>query len=466
MRPGIGDVALEQGAGFGRRAFMAEVLARLSSKAIALSLGTLLLVACSTGGGGGGGGGASSTDVTVWTAWGGDELKAFKDVLAPFEKNSGVKVHLTTNRDSTNQIANGITAGTDLPDIAPGPTDPNQVKSWTSKGALKPMETALGDQFKSYIDNTYPALTTPPGGAQDDLYIGVVGGKHYLLMVKTQVKGLFWYNKKAFTGQAPKTFDDLLAINPSQYGAKSLFCAGFESGAASGWPASDQIDNIIMRQSGDQVYTSWIQGKTKFTSPEIKKGYQTFLQEVSPQHVFGGTNTALTTNFGKAGDPLFNSPPGCLFLEQATFIANFFHQDKGVTAGTDFDFFAHPSMGNSQYDGNVNGFYDNFAMYNDTPAARKLMQYLATTDAQQIWANDGGTLGAIKSLTYKDPIYKRAAEIAGSAKNLLVTAGDFMPGDMQKAFWQSLLNVTRNPSSLDSELKHLDQVQAAAYATS
>ena len=443
---------------------MAEVLARLSSRAIALGLGSLLLVAaCSSGGGGGGGGSsASSTDVTVWTAWGGDELKAFKDVLAPFEKDTGIKVHLTTNRDSTNQIANGIQAGTDLPDVAPGPTDPNQVKDWVSKGALKPMETALGDKFNDYISNTYPALTTPPGGAKDDPYILVIGGKHYALMVKTQVKGLFWYNKKVFTGTAPKSFDELLQISPSQYQAKSLFCAGFESGAASGWPASDQIDNIIMRQSGDQVYTDWIQGKVKFSSAQIKLGYQTFLKEVSDQNVFGGRNTALSTNFGKAGDPLFNSPAGCLFLEQATFIANFFHQNKGVTAGTDFDFFAHPSV-NSQYDGNVNGFYDQFAMYNDTPAARKLMQYLATKDAQQIWADDGGTLGAIKSLNYKDPIFKRAAEIASSAKNLLVTAGDFMPADMQKAFWQSLLNVTRDPGSLDRELSHLDQVQAASY---
>ena len=445
---------------------MAEVLARLSSRAIAGGLGVLLLLACSSGGGTSGGG-ASSTDVTVWTAWGGDELKAFKDVLAPFQSSTGIKVHLTTNRDSTNQLANGIAAGTDLPDIAPGPTDPIQVKSWVSKGALKSIETALGsDAFKAYVDNTYPALTTAPGGASDDPYIGIIGGKHYVLMVKTQVKGLFWYNKKVFTGTAPKSFDELLAMNPSQYGAQKIFCAGFESGAASGWPASDQIDNIIMRQSGDQVYINWIQGKQKFTSAEIKLGYQTFLKEVSAANVYGGSNTALSTNFGKAGDPMFNTPPGCLFLEQATFIANFFHQNKGVTAGTDFDFFAHPSMGNSQYDGNVNGFYDNFAMYNDTPAARKLMQYMATKDAQQIWANDGGTLGAIKSLTYSDPIFKRAADIANSAKNLLVTAGDFMPSDMQKAFWQSLLNVTRDPGSLDKELSHLDQVQAAAYASS
>ena len=440
---------------------MTEVLTRLSSRAIAGGLGVFLLIACSSGGGNAPT--ASSTDVTVWSAWGGNELKAYQDVLKPFESSTGIKVHLTTVRDA-NQLAINVDAGTSLPDIAPGPSV-DKVKGWVDKGTLKSVETALGDKFGDYIANTYPALTTT-SGSSDNLYIGIVGGKHYELMVKTQVKGLFWYNKKVFTGTAPKTFDEMLAISPSKYGAQKLFCAGLESGGASGWPASDQIDNIIMRQSGDKLYTDWIQGKVKFTDPAIKLGYQTYLKEVSAQNVYGGPNTVLSTAFQRAGKPLFAAQPGCLFLEQATFIPSFFKEDyPNLVAGTDFDFFGHPSV-NSQYDGNVNGFYDNFAMYNDTPAARKLMQYMATKDAQQIWANDGGTLAAIKSINYTDPVYKRAAEVAGSAKNLLVTAGDFMPTDMQAAFWKSLLNVTRNPSSLDSELAKLDQVQKASYTTS
>ena len=440
---------------------MTEVLARLSSRAIAGGLGVLLLIACSSGGGNNQT--ASSTDVTVWSAWGGNELKAYQDVLKPFESSTGIKVHLTTVRDA-NQLAINVDAGTSLPDIAPGPSV-DKVKAWVEKGTLKSVETALGDKFGDYIANTYPALTTT-SGSSDNLYIGIVGGKHYELMVKTQVKGLFWYNKKVFTGTAPKTFDEMLAISPSQYGAQKLFCAGLESGGASGWPASDQIDNIIMRQSCDKLYTDWIQGKVKFTDPAIKLGYQTYLKEVSAANVYGGPNTVLSTAFQRAGKPLFAAQPGCLFLEQATFIPSFFKEDyPNLVAGTDFDFFGHPSV-NPQYDGNVNGFYDNFAMYNDTPAARKLMQYMATKDAQQIWANDGGTLAAIKSINYTDPVYKRAAEVAGTAKNLLVTAGDFMPTDMQAAFWKSLLNVTRNPSSLDSELARLDQVQKASYTTS
>src|SRR6202171_3340220 len=443
---------------------MSEVFSRLSSRAVALGLGGLLLVAA-CGGSSSSGSSGNSTSVTQWVAWGGNELKAYRDVLKPFEASTGITVHLTTNRDSTTQIANGISAGTELPDLAPSTTDPLQLKDWVSKSALKPLESFL--DMSAYTSGTYPALTTAPGGAADDPYIGIIGGKHYMLMIKTQVKGLIWYNKKVFTGTAPKTFDEMLAIDPSKYGAQKLFCAGFESGAASGWPASDQIDNIIMRQNDASFYTNWIQGKVKFTDPQIKLGYQTFLKEVSAANVYGGSNTVLTPNFGKAGDPMFKTPAGCLFLEQATFIADFFKQDfPGVTAGTDFDFFGQPTMGVSANDGNVNGFYDNVAMYNDTPAARKLMQYLATAQAQQIWANDGGSLGAIKTLNYTDPIFKRAAEVANTAKNLLVTAGDFMPSDMQAAFWKSLLDVTKNPSSLDSVLSHLDQVQAAAYKAS
>jgi alpha-glucoside transport system substrate-binding protein len=448
---------------------MSEVFSRLSSRAIALGLGALVVLAAC---GGSSSNTQSASDVTVWTAWGGAELKAFQDVLKPFEQQTGIKVHVTTNRDSTTQIANGIAAGTDLPDIAPATTDPVQLKDWVSKGVIKTVETALGDQMSAYLADTYPGLVNPPAGTTgDDPYIGIIGGKHYYEMIKFQVKGLFWYNKKIFTGQAPKTFSDLLAIDPTQYGAQKLFCAALNSGAASGWPASDQLDNIIMRQSGPDVYTKWIQGTQSWTSTEIKSGYQALIQELSAAHVYGGSNYVLSTNFQQAGDPLFKPAgsfkAGCLFLEQATFQPSFFTQSfPSLQAGVDYDFFGHPSMGNSAFDGNYNGFYDNYAMYNNTPAARSLMQFMVTKQAQQIWASSGVSLSSNKSTTYNDAVFKTAAQIASSGTNMLITAGDYMPTDMRNAYWQSLLNVTSNPGSLNSELSHLDQVQAAAYKSS
>src|SRR5258708_33995780 len=140
------------------------------------------------------------------------------------------------------------------------------------------------------------------------------------MMVKTQGKGLFWYNKEVFPGPPPTTVDQMLAINPSQYGAQKLFCAAFESGTASGWPASDQIDNIIMRQNDATFYTNWIQGKVKFSDPQIKLGYQTFLKEVSSANVYGGAHTARPAHLQKGGAPPLQTPPPRPLLPHAALL--------------------------------------------------------------------------------------------------------------------------------------------------
>jgi alpha-glucoside transport system substrate-binding protein len=324
---------------------------------------------------------------------------------------------------------------------------------------MKPLEDFLGDSLQPYLSNTVPALTA------DNPANGVIDGKHYLMFVRTQVKGLIWYNPKVFTGTAPATWDDMLAIQPPS-GTKP-FCAAFESGDASGWPASDDLANIVMRQAGEQVYVDWYSGKHKWTSPEIKQAYQTFGQMVADDKLYGGTNYALSTNFGNAGDPLFTSPPGCLFMEQATFIPSFFEQNTpGVKAGTDYNFFPHPKF-NDQYSGNIEGFADSFVMYNNTPQAVALMQYMMSDQAQQIWVDQGDAMAASKNITkYPNVIFENAAKIVAGAKNILLTAGDQMPADMQHAFWKSLLDYTKDPSQLDSILQNLDSVQASSYPSS
>jgi alpha-glucoside transport system substrate-binding protein len=400
-------------------------------------------------------GGQVGGQVNVWTAWGGSELTAYQAVLKPFTEQTGIQVNLLTIRDQDLQLSNNVAAGTSLPDIA-NPPNPQRYTEWAQKGIMKPAEDYLADQFATYKANTLPALTA------DNAANGVVDGKHYLMFVKTQVKGLIWYNPKVFTGTAPATWDEMLAAKPPS--GTSLFCAAFESGDASGWPASDDLANIVMRQAGEQVYVDWYSGKVKWTSPEIKKAYETFGQMVANDKVYGGTNTVLSTNFGKAGDPLFTSPPGCLFMEQATFMTSFFEENTpGVKAGTDYNFFPHPKF-NDQYAGNIEGFADSFVMYNDTPQARALMQYMASDQAQQLWVDQGGTLAASTNITkYPDVIFENAAKVTASAKNILLTAGDQMPADMQHAFWKSLLDYTNDPSQLDSILQNLDSVQASSY---
>ncbi|HEV8280583.1 MAG TPA: extracellular solute-binding protein [Candidatus Limnocylindrales bacterium] len=442
------------------------------SQAITLGLAAILAVAACAGPatspsvapaspGGGASPGASASggaqlggSLNVWTAWGGDELKAFQAVLQPFIDQTGIQVNLLTIRDQDLQLSNNVAAGTSLPDIA-NPPNPQRYTEWAQKGIMKPIEDFI--DMDAYLANTLPGLLL------EDPNYGFVDGKHYLLMVKSQLKGLLWYNPKNYTGQAPETWDALIATPPAP--ATNLFCAAFESGDASGWPASDAIANIIMRQSGEKVYVDWYEGRHKWTSPEIKLGYQTLGQMVKNDALYGGTNYALSTNFQRGGDGLFSTPPGCLFLEQATFIPQMFVQnDPTLKAGDNFNFFPHPKF-NDEFAGNVEGFFDTFVMYNDTPQARALMQYMVTDEAQQTWVDKGGTLAASKNITkYPDVLGENAAKILQGSKNILLTAGDYMPADMQRAFWKSLLDFTNDQSQLDSILANLDQVQASSYA--
>ena len=426
----------------------------------------LVLAACQTGGDGPaqtgadgpaetGADGETGGQVNVWTAWGGQELTAFQAVLDPFIQETGIQVNLLTIRDQDTQLANNVEAGLTLPDIA-NPPAPQRFEEWAQEGIMIPLEDYIED-MDAYLENTVPGLLL------EDPNYGFVDGQRYLLMVKSQLKGLIWYNPNVYTGEAPETWDDLHAIEPEE--GTSLWCAAFESGEASGWPGADALGNIVMRQSGAQAHIDWYEGRLAWTSPEIRQAYEAFGEMVAPDNVFGGPETVLSTNFGQAGDPLFSDPPGCLFLEQATFITNFFiESNPDLVAGEDFNFFPHPSF-NEEHAGNVMGFFDTFVLYNDTPAARQLMNYMVTEEAQQIWVDQGGTLAANRNITeYPDPILQNAAQVVASAENVLLTPGDYMPPDMRNAFWRSILDFTNDPSRLDSILEELDRVQADAYA--
>jgi alpha-glucoside transport system substrate-binding protein len=397
--------------------------------------------------------GAVGGSLSLWTAWGGKELETFQKVLQPFTDQTGVEVKITTVRDAA-QLAINVEAGTTLPDIAGAPTA-DKIVPWAQKGTMKALEDYLTD-FAKYKDETLPGLVN--GGTE----VGVVDGKHYLMFVKTQIKNLFWYNAKTFTGTPPKTWDEMLKVSvPS--GAK-LFCAGVESGADSGWPATDNIEGILMRQSGDQVYNDWWAGKHKWSSPEVKQAFQTYGEIVSEKNVYGGPNSVLTTAFQRAGKPLFANPPGCVLYDQATFIPNFFLEDyPNLKPVDDFNFIEPPSF-NSQFDGLQEFFFDNFVMYNDTPQSRALMNYMWTADAQQIFVDAGGTLAANKNITkFPDPVFQHASEVVKGAEKLLVDGSDNMPAEMRTAFYKGILNFVKDQSQLDSILADLDEIQASAY---
>ena len=409
---------------------------------IGLSAAAMVMAACQSGAGASPG---ATNTVTVIATWGGAEEESFKAMVKPWEDRTGNTVKYTGTRGLGTVLTTGVASGI-LPDLA-GLPGPGEMREFAAGGSLKPLDDVL--DIATYKAETAPAFVD----------LGTVDGKIVGVFIKSALKGLIWYNPKNFTGDAPATWDAVMSTDKGS--ADSLWCVGLEGAADSGWPGTDWVEDFVLRVSGPEAYDSWAAGKTKWSAPEIKAAFEGFGDVLDA--TFGGPDTINSTNFGDAGNPLFTSPPGCLFHHQASFITDFFVKQGGAAVG-DFDFFPMPDI-DPQYAGAFTGSGDLFGMFNDKPAARDLLKYLVTAEAQQVWVSRGGALsGNTKVTEYPDDVSKRSAEILGSAKIFRFDGGDLMPNQMKAAFFSAMVDFAQNQGDLDSILAELDKTQESAYA--
>jgi alpha-glucoside transport system substrate-binding protein len=388
--------------------------------------------------------------VSVVGSWSGSEQDSFLATVKPWEELTGVKVKYTGSRDLSAQLTTGIASG-NLPDLAALP-GPGPMKDWYEQGALKPLDFVDFDAYAAATPPGFPDL----GKAEDGKLVGI--------FTKAAVKGLVWYNPKVWTAGTPKTWDELTAAAKTaatESGAKP-WCIGVESGGDSGWPGTDWLEDIVLRQAGPDVYDAWVRGEQKWSSPEITSAWQTFGAALNDAH--GGAKYVLNTNFGRAGNPLFGTKPGCLLHHQASFITDFFKNEGGAKVG-DYDFFLFPDI-TPEFAGSVTGSGDLLGMFNDTPQARSLVQWLLTSEAQEIWVKRGGFISGNKGIdleSYPDEASRRSAAILQQAKTYRFDASDQFPPAMNRAFFKAVVDFVGDQGKLDSILAGLDDVQADAY---
>jgi alpha-glucoside transport system substrate-binding protein len=389
-------------------------------------------------------------EVSVYGTWTGAEQDSFLAMVAPWEQCSGAKINYTGQRDLGTALTAGI-AGGNLPDLA-GLPGPGLMTQWYEEGALKALDFV---DFATYESST-PAGFAALGKAPDGKLTGI--------FTKGAVKGLIWYNTKNWTGTPPATWDELnTTARAAATGDTKEWCIGLEAGGDSGWPGTDWIEDIILRQAGPTVYDGWVAGTTKWSDPAVKAAWTTFGDAVANAYntPAGYVNA---TNFGKAANPMFADPAGCLLHHQASFITDFF-KNEAKAQPADYGFFPFPDI-DPAFAGSITGGGDLFGMFNDTPQARSLIQYMLTPEAQQIWVERGGFISANKGVSldaYPDPASKASAEILANAKSFRFDGSDLMPNAMNKAFFQGIVEYVQSPGNLDSILANLDTVQADAY---
>ena len=146
---------------------------------------------------------------------------------------------------------------------------------------------------------------------------GEVDGAHYGIPSNINLKSMVWYPKDDFDAAGytvPTTFDELTALADEIKGdGGTPWCVGFESGGATGWPATDWMEDIMLRTAGPDVYDQWVSHEIPFNDPAVATAAETFGEVMFGEgNVLGGADQTPAIAFGDAPTPDVRRPAGLL----------------------------------------------------------------------------------------------------------------------------------------------------------
>jgi hypothetical protein len=94
------------------------------------------------------------------------------------------------------------------------------------------------------------------------------------------VKSLVWYVPENFEDagyEVPETMEELKALTEQIVAdGETPWCIGLGSGAATGWPATDWVEDIMLRTQPPEVYDSWVTNEIPFNDERVVNAIETF----------------------------------------------------------------------------------------------------------------------------------------------------------------------------------------------
>jgi alpha-glucoside transport system substrate-binding protein len=292
-----------------------------------------------------------------------------------------------------------------------------------------------------------------------------VDGEHYGLPSNVNLKSMVWYPKDDFDAAGytvPETFDDLIALSDQIVAdGGTPWCVGFEAEDATGWPATDWMEDIMLRTAGTDVYDQWVSHDIPFNDESVENAARIFGDVMfGDGYVLGGADQTPAIAFGDAPTPMFQDPPGCWLHRQATFINAFFPPE--AEAGVDYDWFPFPPI---DQEGTL--FAGEFMVaFRDSPEVVDFMEQFVSEEVQCAQGGEVGSSRVSPNINVGPDCY--ANQILSDASVILTDAlandtGRFDASDQMPpavgsgSFWSEMMTyMQQGPDSLTSVLDEIE----------
>jgi alpha-glucoside transport system substrate-binding protein len=402
-----------------------------------------------------GGGAAGDGMVEIFGAFSGEEEAAFNESLAEFEESSGIDVEYVPSSDFTTLIRSRVQGG-NPPDIALFPQPGLVLDLAESGGSIIPLGDVL--DLASLEETLIPGFLDAATTEDDEVYAAPM---------RMAVKSIVWYPIPEFeeAGYAvPTSFEELVDLQAQMVAdGNTPWCIGMESGADTGWVATDWVEEMVLRTSGPDVYDQWVNHEIPFNAPEIQTAGEAFGDIVFTEgYVLGGPQAMLTIPFGDAAEPMFDEEPACFLHRQGNFITSFFPEDVQEDLGANVGTFVLPSYEQGGFDGQpILGGGDMAAMFNEDEATVAVMEFLTSDEFGGPWAEAGGWLSphtTFDTSLYANEITQEIAALVAEADVFRFDASDLMPASVGAgSFWDQMVDWISGGVSLEEALTNIEE---------
>ncbi len=415
---------------------------RLVAPIALIGVAGLALAGCAEGGSSDSG---SVEGQTVQISGGitGGEADALNEAFTQFTEDTGIEVVYTGDKSFEGNIVTKV-AGGSAPDIAIVP-QPGLLKALVETGEAKPAPEAV----VANVDENWSA---------DWKNYGTVDDTFYAAPMLANVKGFVWYSPASFAEwgvEAPTTWDEMIALTDTiqQATGSAPWCAGFASGDATGWPGTDWIEDLVLRQSGAEVYDQWVANEIPFTDPKIKEAFETvgdiLLDPARVNAGFGDVKSINSTAFGDMAAAVADGR--CALTHQASFLSANFLEAKTASGETpvvapDGDVYAFLTPGfEAGGDTYVEAGGEFVVGFSDSEAVQQVLEYMSSAD----FANARVELGGSISANINADAELASSEFLTDAMKILqdpntvvrFDASDLMPATVGSgSFWKGMVN--------------------------
>ncbi|MET0696022.1 MAG: extracellular solute-binding protein [Acidimicrobiia bacterium] len=198
----------------------------------------------------------AGTSVVLTGAWNGDMKEGAELELNRLMSELGVEVRYVAHRFDQD------------PNFVPLSEDPEDISIISAPGAIANIAASrplvdvgayLGNQ---YLRESYGEYLTS---------MASLDGRQHAVWTRLGAKSLLWYNASEFGRagyQLPADWTDLMSLSDQMVAdGKTPWCLGIFAFDATGWPATDWLETVLLLDEGPEFYDRWVAHDVPFDHP-------------------------------------------------------------------------------------------------------------------------------------------------------------------------------------------------------